>query len=110
MTSQIAGIETKRMDNPIHIDPGSVLVGSAATTGTVTWLKLLNENAQAIGAISTVCLVLATIVYWAASYFQKERAIKISRQESLDELYRIIEIVSNKEEREEVKARLDRRS
>lgn len=92
------------------IDPGGIAAGGGVAIGTATALGFLNDNAQAIGVILTGVLVLASIVYWVASYYQKERAMRLSRDRLHRELCdRLAHVDCSAEVREQLFKALDRR-
>jgi len=92
------------------IDPGGIAAGGGAAIGTVTALGFLNDNAQAIGVILTGVLVLSSIVYWVASYHQKERAMRLSRDRMYRELCdRVAEVNCDPGTKAELLQVLDRR-
>jgi glucose-6-phosphate-specific signal transduction histidine kinase len=92
------------------LDPGGIAAGGGAAIGTVTALGFLNDNAQAIGVLLTGLLVLASIVYWVASYYQKERAMRLSRDKLHQELCNRLSGADCPEEvREQLFKALDRR-
>lgn len=92
------------------IDPGGIAAGGGVTIGTVTALGFLNENAQAIGVMLTGVLVLSSIIYWAASYRQKERAMRLTKDRLHRELCRRLRDVDCSEEvKAELFTALDRR-
>jgi type III secretory pathway component EscU len=92
------------------LEPGGIAAGGGAAIGTVTAMGFLNENAQAIGVILTFILVTASIIYWVASYYQKERAMRLSRGRLYRELYqRLTKVDCSPEIKAELLAALDRR-